>query len=79
MPSLHAADSLIVGLVLAMVARRWWSRAFWLLWPGWVWFAVMATGNHFWLDCVAGMGVALVAMSIVYRRELRGAVAARRR
>ena len=79
MPSLHAADSLIVGVVLAMVARRWWSKAFWLAWPAWVWFAVMATGNHFWLDCVAGMGVAVVAMGVVYRRELRTAVAARRR
>jgi PAP2 superfamily len=79
MPSLHAADSLIVGVVLATVARRWWSKAFWLAWPAWVWFAVMATGNHFWLDCVAGMGVALVAMGVVYRRELRSAVAARRR
>ena len=78
-PSLHAADSLIVGVVLAMVARRWWSKAFWLAWPAWVWFAVMATGNHFWLDCVAGMGVALVAMGVVYRRELRSALAARRR
>jgi len=41
---------------------------FWLIWPAWVWFAVVATGNHFWLDCVAGMFVALVAMSVVYKR-----------
>ncbi len=33
----------------------------WTLWPAWVWFAVMATGNHFWLDIAAGVGVALVA------------------
>ncbi len=37
------------------------------MWPAWVWFAVMATGNHFWLDCVAGVGVALIAMTIVYK------------
>ena len=55
MPSLHACDSLIVGVVLAGVARHWWSKAFWIVWPAWVWFAVMATGNHFWLDCLAGM------------------------
>jgi hypothetical protein len=30
----------------------------------------MATGNHFWLDCVAGMLVALVALAVVYRREV---------
>ena len=36
------------------------------LWPAWVWFAVMASGNHFWLDCLAGAIVALFAMAIVY-------------
>src|SRR6266496_3473304 len=61
MPSLHSADALIAGVSLALVCRRWWSRTLWLLWPAWVWFAVMATGNHFWLDCVAGLAVALVA------------------
>ena len=66
MPSLHAADSLIVGIVLAILCRRWWAKLFWIVWPAWVWFAVMATGNHFWLDCVAGLGVALFAMAIVY-------------
>jgi hypothetical protein len=41
----------------------------------------MATGNHFWLDCVAGMVVALVAMGAIYGRPrlLRAALAARRR
>ena len=29
----------------------------------------MATGNHFWLDCLAGIGVALLAMRVVYRRD----------
>jgi hypothetical protein len=79
MPSLHAADALILGVVLAVVCRRWWSKAFWALWPAWVWFAVMATGNHFWLDCVAGMVVALVAMSAIYGRPVSAALAARRR
>jgi PAP2 superfamily protein len=79
MPSLHAADALILGVVLAIVCRNWWARVFWAAWPAWVWFAVMATGNHFWLDCVAGMAVALVAMAVVYRREVAGALAVRRR
>jgi membrane-associated phospholipid phosphatase len=70
MPSLHAADSLIVGIVLALVARRWWVKALWLAWPAWVWFCVMATGNHFWLDCVAGAFVALVSLAVVFRRDL---------
>jgi PAP2 superfamily len=78
MPSLHAADALIVGVVLFTVCRRWWARAFWAAWPVWVWFAVMATGNHFWLDCIAGIAVALIAMGVVYRLPIRRTVAARR-
>jgi membrane-associated phospholipid phosphatase len=66
MPSLHAADSLIVGVVLAVICRRWWAKLFWSVWPVWVWFAVMATGNHFWLDCLAGLAVAFLALGIVY-------------
>lgn len=72
MPSLHAADALIVGVVLVSVCRNWFAKAIWALWPGWVWFSVMATGNHFWLDVLAGIFVALVAIAIVYGRELRG-------
>jgi membrane-associated phospholipid phosphatase len=75
MPSLHAADALIVGIVLASVVRRRWAKALWLLWPAWVWFAVIATGNHFWLDVVAGNIVAAVALAFVYRRRLRVAIA----
>lgn len=78
MPSLHAADALIVGVVLVAVCRSWWAKAFWAVWPAWVWFAVMATGNHFWLDCIAGIAVALVAMGVVYRAAIRRTLAARR-
>ncbi|HWE80859.1 MAG TPA: phosphatase PAP2 family protein [Gaiellaceae bacterium] len=67
MPSLHACDSLIVGIVLASSVRHWWARAFWIAWPAWVWFAVMASGNHFWLDCIAGVGVAIIAMLTIYK------------
>lgn len=68
MPSLHAADSLIVGAVLAILSKHWWAKLFWSIWPAWVWFVVMATGNHFWVDCVAGVAVALISMAIVYGR-----------
>jgi hypothetical protein len=78
MPSLHAADALIVGVVLFSVCRSWWAKAIWAVWPAWVWFAVMATGNHFWLDCIAGIFVAILAMTAVYGRRLRGTLAARR-
>ena len=68
MPSLHAADALIVGITLAVVCRRWWAKTIWLLWPAWVWFAVMATGNHFWLDILAGIVVAALTAAVVHHR-----------
>ncbi|HEU0303948.1 MAG TPA: phosphatase PAP2 family protein [Gaiellaceae bacterium] len=74
MPSIHAADALIVGVTMALIVRRWWAKALWIAWPAWVWFSVMATANHFWLDIAAGVLVALLAGAIVYRRQLRRAL-----
>jgi membrane-associated phospholipid phosphatase len=70
MPSLHAADALIVGICLAVLVRRWWVRLLWLMWPLWVWFCVVATGNHFWLDVLAGNLVAIVALAVVFHRSI---------
>src|SRR5919204_297385 len=75
MPSLHAADALIVGVILASVVRNRIAKAVWLVWPPWVSFAVMATGNHFWLDVVAGMLLGTLALAIVYQAKLRRFIA----
>ncbi|HXY85410.1 MAG TPA: phosphatase PAP2 family protein [Gaiellaceae bacterium] len=75
MPSLHAADALIVGVVLASVVRRRIFKVLWLLWPAWVWFAVMATGNHYWLDVAAGILLALLTLAVVYRASVRTFIA----
>jgi membrane-associated phospholipid phosphatase len=58
MPSLHSADALIVGVGLALLVRSRPIKAVWLLWPLAVWFSVLATANHFWLDIVGGIVVA---------------------
>lgn len=70
MPSLHAADALVVAVCLFGASRRWWSKALWVFWPVWVWFCVLATANHFWLDVVAGIAVAIVSLVIVSRVPL---------
>ncbi len=75
MPSLHAADALIVGIVLFSVCRHWWSKLIWAIWPLWVWFTVMATGNHFWLDVLAGVMLATVSLLVVYRAPTSRAIA----
>jgi membrane-associated phospholipid phosphatase len=71
MPSLHAMDALIVGIVMASVCRSLVARVLWLAWPAWVSFAVMATGNHYWLDCVAGFLIALLVAVLLFRGRLR--------
>jgi membrane-associated phospholipid phosphatase len=68
MPSLHAADAFIVGISMALVCRRLWAKVLWLLWPPWVWFTVMATANHFWLDCLVGVLLALLVAPVVDSR-----------
>jgi hypothetical protein len=75
MPSLHAADALIVGVTLAILVRPGWLKTLWLLWPAWVWFAVMATANHFWLDIAAGIVVVVAAAAVIHGRTLKRALA----
>ena len=64
MPSLHAADALIVGVALGLVVRRPLLRAVCFLYPVWVWFSLIATANHFWLDVIAGIALAAIGAAI---------------
>jgi len=46
------------------------ARVIWLLWPAWVWFSVIGTGNHYWLDVVAGVAIAIVTGLAFFRRQV---------
>lgn len=74
MPSVHAADALVIGFALASLVAARWLKVLWTLWPTWVWFSVMATGNHFWLDVAAGIGAALLAAALLAWLESRRGV-----
>ncbi len=67
MPSLHAADALIVGVVLAAVVRSRWLKALFLLWPLWVSFSLLASANHYWLDLPAGAVLAVAGLALTAR------------
>lgn len=69
MPSIHAADALILGFFMTGLVTSRSAKILWTLWPSWVWFTVMATANHFWLDVAAGIGLAALATSIVLWAE----------
>jgi hypothetical protein len=64
MPSIHAADALLLGVFLVALVKSRPLRVFWALWPAWVFFSVVSSGNHFWLDLVAGVAVALVGLAV---------------
>jgi membrane-associated phospholipid phosphatase len=70
MPSLHSMDALIVGVTMAYLCRTKLVKLLWLLWAPWVWFTVMSTGNHYWLDVAAGVVIAGVVAAVVHRRWL---------
>jgi membrane-associated phospholipid phosphatase len=67
MPSLHAADALIIGVALAAVVRSRVLEVVFLLFPLWVWFSLLATANHFWLDVVAGVVLAVLGAGLAIR------------
>jgi hypothetical protein len=73
MPSLHAADALIIGFAMATLVRSSWAKLAWTMWPSWVWFSVMATGNHYWLDIAAGVATAVAAYGLIVFLESRRA------
>ena len=60
MPSLHAMDAFIVGVVMFGLVRSRLAKALWVAWPIWVSFSVISTGNHYWLDILAGIVLAIL-------------------
>lgn len=71
MPSLHTADALIVGFALATLVRRRMLKLLFVMWPAWVAFSLIASGNHSWLDIAAGAVLAAVSAWVVQPLERR--------
>jgi len=66
MPSLHCGIAALVGGSLAVLSRSRPARIAWAGYPLMVVFVVMATGNHYLLDAVAGILVAAVAAVVAW-------------
>ncbi|MFJ4003301.1 bifunctional glycosyltransferase 87/phosphatase PAP2 family protein [Streptomyces sp. NPDC090023] len=66
MPSLHFGWSLWCGLVIALLAPRWWMKALGLLHPLLTLTAIVATANHWLLDAVGGALVVGGGLAIGY-------------
>lgn len=59
-PSLHFGYSLLVGVGVHALAQRRWVRLLGAAYPVFMLYTIVATGNHFVLDAVAG-GLVVVA------------------
>ena len=66
MPSLHFGWSLWCGLVIAILAPKWWMKALGLLHPLFTVSAIVATGNHWVLDAVGGAAVVGAGFALTY-------------
>jgi membrane-associated phospholipid phosphatase len=60
-PSMHVAFALMVAVPAMMLVRHLVLKVFWACYPAFVTFVVVATGNHFWIDAVLGVVVAVAA------------------
>jgi hypothetical protein len=65
-PSMHMAFALMIGWSLVHLSTRKWVRAAWMAYPAAILWVVVATGNHFWLDAVAGAVVAAAGAVSAY-------------
>ncbi|MFI2199777.1 bifunctional glycosyltransferase 87/phosphatase PAP2 family protein [Streptomyces sp. NPDC020192] len=66
MPSLHFGWSLWCGVVIAIIAPRWWMKALGLLHPLFTVSAIVGTGNHWVLDAVGGAAVVAAGFGLSY-------------
>lgn len=80
MPSMHVGWALWSALALSLVVRRRWLRSAVLLYPAVTAVVVVATGNHWLLDVVAGASLAALAWAaLVVRQPARETAGADRR
>jgi hypothetical protein len=65
MPSLHIAWAVWCTLAVWRLSARRWVRAGALIYPCLTTFAVLATGNHYLLDVLAGVATFAVAVALM--------------
>jgi PAP2 superfamily len=70
-PSMHVAFALLISIPTMLIVRSRAAKVLWAMYPVLVTFVVLVTGNHWFLDAVAGAVVAgtsaLVARHVLSR------------
>jgi hypothetical protein len=67
-PSMHVAFSTMIGVTGALIARHKITKALWCIYPLLVFWVVVVTGNHFWVDGAIGLLVA--ALSAITAKQI---------
>jgi hypothetical protein len=67
-PSMHVAFSSMIGVTGALISRHKVTRALWCIYPLLVFWVVVVTGNHFWVDGAIGLLVA--ALSAITAKQI---------
>jgi hypothetical protein len=62
-PSMHVACAVMLGWTLVRLVRNRVAKAFWALWPLFITFLTVITGNHFLVDAALGLVVAGVSLA----------------
>ena len=68
-PSLHAAYALGVGIGLVLYGRHVATRVVGLLYPPTVVLTIVVTGNHFFVDAIAGVVVLAIGFGFAWWRR----------
>jgi hypothetical protein len=68
-PSLHFGWALLVGIALIDISRNLWVRIFAVLFPTFMFFAIVLTANHFIFDAAVGALVVLLAIALAFALE----------
>jgi prepilin signal peptidase PulO-like enzyme (type II secretory pathway) len=63
-PSMHFGYALMIGVVVAVLARHWAVRILALTYPLLVFITIVGTANHYVLDALAGGAVMLAAFGV---------------
>lgn len=71
-PSLHIGWAVWTALVAAILVRRTVVRRLWAVYPFITCAVIVATGNHYLLDAVAGAVLALATFAVTHRTPVAG-------
>ena len=60
-PSMHVAFSTMIGVTGVLISRHRVTKVLWAAYPVLVFWVVVVTANHFWIDGAAGLLVAVLS------------------